>query len=110
MRTSPLIALALAACGATTRNIRLSPTVLAETPHASPIRLFSAALPRCPFQDVGLTTSRSSGGFTSDDAVLDGLRAEARLLGGDAVVHVRFISDAVLSGTVIRFTAADCKE
>ena len=110
MRIAPLIALAVAGCGPATQSVRLSPTTLVPTPEASPIRLFSAALPRCPFQDIGLITSQRSGDLTSSAAVLDGLRIEARRLGGDAVVHVRFVGEGILSGTVIRFTSPDCKE
>ena len=108
MRIAPLIALALTGCAPSTYGLRLSATPLDPTPAATAIPLFSAALPRCPFTDVGLIRSEAAE-FTRGTAALDGLRTEARRLGGNAVVHVRFL-DGGLTGTVIRFTSPDCNE
>ncbi len=109
MRIFPLVALAVAGCGPATETIRLSPTALEPTAQTTPIPLFSATLPRCPIEDVGLITSEPRD-FMSASVAVDGLRSAARRLGGDAVVHVRFIKNGVLSGTVVRFTTSDCKE
>ncbi len=110
MKKALIFAIAAAGCGPETQSVRLSPTVLDPTPAASPIHLFSATLPRCAFQDIGLITSKRSGDLTSSAAVLDGLRDQARRLGGDAVVNVRFVDEGVLGGTVIRFASPDCKD
>ncbi len=107
MRLLPLVVLVLIGCGPATQGIRLTPP--AATSGEPPILLFSATQPRCPFQDVGIITSQPQD-FTSEPLVLEGLRREARRLGGDAVVHVRFVGEGILSGTVVRFTSADCKE
>jgi hypothetical protein len=109
MRMPPLVAILIAGCGPATRSIELAPSPRTAPVGTSPVRLYSAVLPRCPFEDVALITSRPRD-LASSPSVLDGLRSEARRLGGDAVVHVRFLEDAVLTGTVIRFTTPDCKE
>lgn len=110
MRVLLLVALVvLAGCGPATRNVRLSPTTRDPAPEAVPIQLFSATVPRCPFEDIGIISSQGRD-FTTGSAVLEGLRREARRLGGDAVVQVRFVGEGILSGTVIRFTTPDCRQ
>ena len=110
MRVWLLVALvSVAGCGPATRSVRLSPTTLGPRPDDAPIQVFSATLPRCPFEDVGIISSQNHD-FTTAVAVLEGLRREARRLGGDAVVHARFVGEGILSGTVIRFTTPDCKQ
>ena len=109
MKMSPLMALVAVGCSPTTDRVQLLPTARDPTPAAIPIQLFSVVLPRCPFAEVGLVTSRPRD-FTSGAMVLEGLRNEARRLGGDAVIHVRFVGERVLSGTVIQFTTPDCQQ
>ena len=109
MRLLPLVVLILAGCGPATGSVRLTPTVAAPTSETTAISLYSSTQPRCPVQDVGLITSQPRD-FTSEAMVLEGLRRQARRLGGDAVVHVRFIGEGILSGTVVRFTSPDCRE
>ena len=109
MRVLPLLAPVVAGCMPATRSIELAPSSANAPVGANPIRLYSAALPRCPFEDVALITSQPRD-LTSSPRVLDGLRSEARRLGGDAVVNVRFLGETVLTGTVVRFTAPGCKE
>jgi hypothetical protein len=109
MRISPLLAMVIAGCGPATRSIELAPSSRTAPVGTSPTRLYSAVLPRCPFEDVALITSQPRD-LTSSPRVLDGLRSEARRLGGDAVVQVRFLEEDVLTGTVIRFTTPGCNE
>lgn len=109
MRMSLLLAIVLVGCSPAIRSIELAPNSRAVSVGTSPIRLYSAVLPRCPFEDVALITSQPRD-LTSSPRVLDGLRAEAIRLGGDAVVNVRYLEEAVLTGTVIRFTTPGCKE
>lgn len=109
MRASPLVALFVAGCGPATDHVRLAPTPLEPSPETTAIALYSATLPRCPVDDVGLITSQPRN-FNSAATVLEGLRREARRLGGDAVVQVRFVGTRVLSGTVVRFRTPDCRQ
>lgn len=109
MRISPILILIAAGCGPATENLRLTPTVLTPAAETAPIRLYSATQPRCPVEDVALITSQARD-FTSEPKVLEGLRQEARRLGGEAVVQIRFLRQTVLTGTVVRFTNPDCKE
>jgi ABC-type sugar transport system substrate-binding protein len=88
-----------------------------------PVAIYSTKSPECAYEEVGLVSARQrSSWFNSMTDVLDALKERARAMGGDAVIQVsegrevsgggsnggNVSSDAVLSGTVIRFTEADC--
>ncbi len=89
------------------------------------ILLFSAKVPSCPFDELGLVSVEEGYGGSSDGKLLVALQRQARRMGGDAVVkltHGRLSSDVtvagssfnttstLLSGTVIRFTDASCRK
>jgi hypothetical protein len=92
-----------------------------------PVELYSAAMPECPFDEVGLVSSNRPNPWTSMDEVLAALVRRARVMGGDAIVGLRetpprggdtviFVASSdenttsrTLSGTVIRFRDASCR-
>jgi len=118
--------LCLLGCTPATRVVRLSPTEYEPRPEEYPIRFYRESLPECPYEEIGIVTSRQRHILISMDAVAESLREKARRLGGDAVIRlseqdqiqgavissrgVKLDRDPVLSGTVIRFTRADCRQ
>jgi hypothetical protein len=118
--------LCLLACTPATRVVRLSPTEYAPRSEDYPIRFYRESLPECPYEEIGMVVSRQRHILISMDAVAESLRDKARELGGDAVIRlseqdqiqgavissrgVKLDRDPVLSGTVIRFTRADCRQ
>ncbi len=110
MRLWPLFLLALPACVTSTRVVRLSPTPHEPRPENTAIELYSAHLPRCPFEEIGIVSAHRETWLVPGDAVADALRNRARELGGDAVVRVGFLSAGELTGTVVRFKQDDCRE
>ena len=109
MRLWPLGCLALFGCATTTHVVRSSPTTYESKPGSSPVQLYSAQLPSCPFEEIGLVKARREYNIVPNAAVVDALRDKARELGGDALVGVSFVSDDDLAGTVIRFKQDDCR-
>jgi hypothetical protein len=97
---------------------------LPPQPPSHPIRIFQSTQPECPFEEVGLVSSRQRNKLISMDEVLAALREKAREMGGDAVIGLSEANesqgarrtgqavvvdrDPVLSGTVIRFTDRQC--
>lgn len=118
--------LCLLGCTPATRVVRLSPTEYDPRPEHYPIRLYRESLPECPYEEIGIVTSRQRHKLISMDTVAESLREKARELGGDAVIRlseqdqiqgavvssseVKLDRDPVLSGTVIRFTRPDCRQ
>lgn len=78
------------------------------------ILVWSVGLPECPFEEVSLVTVRDGLG-APESAVLLAMKGEARRVGGDGIVGLRFIpsteaqGDSGLSATVIRFSGAECR-
>ena len=124
---SPILALALlCSCAPAVRATRLSAVPYEPRPADYPIRMYQSERPRCAFEEVGLVTSRQRNQLIPMDQVVEALRAQARQLGGDAVVGVgesdqlqgaalvgRSViadRDPVVSGTVIRFKDSECTE
>jgi hypothetical protein len=116
----------LAACAPSVDTVRLSPVRYPPRPHDFRIRMYSTERPRCPFEEIGTVRSRKPGFWVSMEDVAEAVRDVARELGGDAIIGVTSVSqinggtvigstvtvdtDPVLSGTVIRFKEAECRE
>jgi len=91
-------------------------------PADSPMPIFHLDQPQCDFQEIGIVNSRRPTKFVPMKEVTTALRAEARKIGGDALVGVYesniihdpsafFLDrDQVLSGVVIKFTDPDCAQ
>lgn len=113
--------------GACTPAVRSTPFAN-YPPHPSehPIRIYRVQAPECPFEEVGIVSSRQRNKFISMEEVLSALMERAREMGGDAIVgfgeddqargavvtggNVVVDRDPTLSGTVIRFTDLDCRQ
>jgi len=110
MRCWPLGFLIVLSCTTTTRVVRLSPAKYEPRPTDSPVQLYSAKLPNCPFEEIGLVNARKEYGVVSTNTGVDALRKKVRELGGDALVGVGFVHGGDLAGTVIRFKRDDCTQ
>ncbi len=88
-----------------------------------PIKVYRLKSPQCEFEEVGIVNSRQRNKLISMEEVMGSLLAEARRMGGDAVVGLNETNpihnvsaehgidrDPVLSGTVIRFTDSSCQK
>jgi hypothetical protein len=111
-------------CSPSVNRIYLLPERLPPKPVAYPISLYLDKEPECPYQEIGVVTSRQRNKFISMDAVMESIRKEARKMGGDAVIRVSFGDkpmgavvpgrvvvvdyDPVVNGTVIRWIQQDC--
>jgi len=99
----------LVGCSTSTMVVMLVPRKYEVRPKDYPIQLFSAQLPTCPFEELGLVTAKPENVLRSNDVVAEALREKAREMGGDGVVHVGFVdSHATVGGTVIRFKDRGC--
>jgi hypothetical protein len=121
-----LCALLAAACGPAVTLVRLDPEPAEPRPSDQVVRMYSTQRPRCAYRELGLVTGRRRNGLVSMDRVVDAMRRRAREIGGDAIVEVatRSVvsggaasdgaislgSEPVVSGTVVRFTDASCRE
>jgi hypothetical protein len=116
----------LGGCTPAVDTVRLTPVPYPPRPADFRIRMYSTERPKCPFEELGTVRSRKPSFFVSMEDVAESVRRVARELGGDAVIGVTNASqisggtvigstvsvdtDPVLSGTVIRFKADDCRE
>ena len=117
-----ILATAVASCGPSIDSARFDGAPRPQ-PRTAEVQIFSAKLPECPFEELGIVTGKRKVVWTSLDEVLDALRVRAREMGGDAIVRLG-AAEAVsagmypngtsvntspsLSGTVIRFTDPGC--
>ena len=115
------MAIAITACVPATRT-----TVFQSydpKPVGSPIKIYRVKSPKCDFEELGIVNSRQRNKFISMEKVFESLKAEARGMGGDAIMGLTESNpihgiteggaidrDPVLTGTVIRFTNLDCAE
>jgi hypothetical protein len=116
----------LGGCAPAVDTVRLTPVPYPPRPADFRIRMYSTERPRCPFEELGTVRSRKPSFLVSMDDVAESVRRVARELGGDAVIgltnssqisggtviggSVSVDSDPVISGTIIRFRADDCRE
>jgi len=120
----------LLGCSPKVERVRLLPVQLPPKPVDFPIQLYSDKDPECPFEEIGLVVSRKRNAFVSMEEVTESLRAEARKMGGDAVIKVKLGSvvtggsvgtygdfssvdveqKSTISGTVIRWLEANCSK
>ena len=127
-----LICLALIRCSPAVNRVYLLPEPLPPKPPGHPITLYLDKEPQCPYQEIGLVTSRQRNKLVSMDTVIESLRKEARKMGGDAVIHITlgdkaigavvshqpsFKSstvivdhDPIVKGTIIKWLSEDCRE
>lgn len=126
MRQSSVIlllgSLTATACGPTIKSARF--TSAPARPDTTEIELYSAKLPECPFDELGIVSGKSEFFWNSMEDILDGMKSRARAMGGDAIVgvgsaevvnggtsygnSVSISTSAGLSGTVVRFSDPDC--
>jgi hypothetical protein len=113
-------ALWLGGCGATTQSAQF--VKAAPLPADRPMKYFSTKLPSCDYEELGIVQGEPQTGFTKMQAVLDKMSAEARRMGGDAIIKLRSASSLTstedggvnldtsiaLTGIVVRFKVADC--
>lgn len=114
--------IAAASCGPSIQSARF--TSAPPRPDASEIRLYSAKLPECPFEELGIVHGKGRYFWNSMDDILDGMKSRARAMGGDAIVSltsgevvhgatqtgesVAIATAAGMSGTVVRFSNSEC--
>ena len=118
----PLSAFILAICGCAPALRSTVFQSLPPQPVDHPIAIFQTKLPDCPYDEVGIVSSRQRNKFISMASALAALKTRAREMGGDAILGLGernevqgFVGstgvmdrDPVLSGTVIRFRERDC--
>ena len=118
--------LTLVGCVPAVNTVYLAPERYPARPADHPIVLYSNKAPECPYEEIGIVTSRQRNKFISMQEVTESLRQEARKMGGDAVIGLTLSEqhmgavvtgssiavdhDPVLKGTVIRWTKKDCRE
>lgn len=116
-----ILAALVGACSPSVRNTTFLPQLPPARPDDHPIRVYYSRLPECEYEEIGLVTSSRPSQFVSMEQVRAALIAEARRMGGDAVVNLNEQSvvsgggeyidaDRALQGTVVRFTDAACEE
>lgn len=127
MRHAVLVFLVFAAaCGPSVRVTQLSPAQYPPKPADTPIRMYAADRPTCPFEELATVRSRQRSKLVSMNAVTEAVRQRARELGGDAVIGVSegsevhggmvvgsmvsVSSDPVVSAVIIRFKDPSCRE
>jgi uncharacterized protein YbjQ (UPF0145 family) len=107
-------------CGASTQSARFVKAAPLSADHV--VRIFSTKLPACDYEELGIVQGEPQTGFTRMQAVLDKMTAEARHMGGDAIITLRqasaltaneggavsLDSSIALTGVVVRFKVADC--
>ncbi|MFQ5753399.1 MAG: hypothetical protein ACE5HI_15525 [bacterium] len=95
-------------------------------PKEHPIKIYRTKQPKCPYEEIGIVSSRQRNKLISMEKVMESLKQRAREMGGDAVIGlgeqnetqgavtpegaVVLDRDPVLSGTVIRFKEPDCTD
>lgn len=106
-------ALLLAGCKADARSAGTEQAAPAEAAQPRSILVYAHKLPACPYDELGEVTSSDEG----EPAVrLAALRAQARSLGGDALIDFRGSQGPVdvplgtLTATVVQFTDPTCTE
>ena len=120
MRYLLLSALVLAGCAP--RITAVPMRVFEARPADHPIEFFADDAPPCDYIEVGPVTARKPNFLVSMDETIEALRAAAREMGGDAVIHFDLSEsdrgavvrgelvdaniDPMLSGLVIRYTEA----
>ena len=118
--TAILVLLVGPACGA---SLQVTPFAPGKHPPRSaehPLQMFSTRMPECPYEEVGLLRAEAETGLTRWQRVVDAFMAQARQMGGDAVIlrqgaeiRVRddgeVVGDDVLAGTVIRYQSTGCQ-
>ena len=102
----------LLGCGLSIRTTPLSGPY-PPRPADAEVLVWSVDIPECPFEELGLMTVREGYGARGP-AVLVGMKREARRMGGDALIGLRFASSRSggrpgLSATVVRFSSAECR-
>jgi hypothetical protein len=117
----PLVAVvlvSLAGCGASTQSARFIQA--APTPDTQPISYFSTRMPTCPYEELGVIQGYPYTGLTrlKLQKVLDNMTAEARRMGGHAIIGIAQTGGAGagtegepaigLFGTVVRFASSEC--
>lgn len=109
------VAFACLACSPATRGTSFSN--YPPRPETQAIRIYRSTLPKQPFEEIGIVSSRQRNKLISMEAVMESLKQKAREMGGDAIIGLSEANEAqgyvgdtgildrdpVLSGTVIRF-------
>lgn len=116
-RALACLTLLLAACSAATRSVSFED--YPPRPAAHPVEIFVQKEPVRPYEEIGFVSCCVDRTFGDVGEMMDTLRAEARKLGGDAIVGLNgsliggevaagdgsvWNDDPVLSGTVIRYS------
>ena len=99
-------------------GVRISSTPLSgpypPRPADDEMLVWSVDIPECPFEELSLVTVRDGQG-APESAVLLAMKTEARRVGGDGIIGLRFIPSTEergtsgLSATVIRFSSVECR-
>ena len=81
-------------------------------PDDAEVLVWSVATPECPFEELTLITVRE--GLDARGLALEGMKQEARQMGGDALIGLRPAfrgegDEPGLSATVVRFSSAECR-
>ena len=121
---------ALAGCMSGIDSAVFLPAPRAPSDHV--VRIYQAQMPACPFEELGMVVWRPSTGFDRMQKGVNKMRERAREMGGDAIIGfgigsrsngytTRTVRDStsvtttssedretMASGTVVRFTRADC--
>jgi hypothetical protein len=117
-----LVLLALGACGPAVRSAAFRSSTPAPRPADAEVRVYQQTRPTCAFQEIGWVSGSPRSPRQSADQVLDAMRARAmggdaiigfaagtRTDGGDSPASVGSTSGGeVFTGTVVRFTDAQC--
>lgn len=104
------------ACGPKVRHVRLGRFYPPHPPDAT-VAVFSANIPDCAFDEIAIVTRSENPPFSGAAAALEALKAEARRMGGHALVGLRpgeepsdvLGSITYWSATVVRFPDPSCQ-
>lgn len=95
-------------------------------PDNYPIIIYRTKLPECPYDEIGIISSKRKTKLITMEQVIESIKQKARQMGGDAVIGLSEVNevkgadvsnsgvvldrDLVLSGTVIKFKDPECTE
>jgi hypothetical protein len=120
--------LLVAACGPAVESGMYASGTPQPRPAEGPVRIYQAARPECPYEEIGMVRGTPRTRFDSLDDIFDAMRQRARAMGGDAIVNLSIqqstgrtvvvTSESVpvasathsttYSGTVVRFPGGSC--
>jgi len=118
-----LFAVFLSGCTPEVKSTPINDQYYPPNLNSESIALYYTKLPRCPYEEIGIVSSRQRNKLIKMEQVAESLMQRAREMGGDAVIQISLTeramgvnkyghidNDPVLQGIVIRWTQEGCRE